>query len=86
MMTVSDCGLYHTLIPTNHYCDLFPGNISDSLALINPRPEGYGSRLVIHSFINPRPEGYGSRFVVHSFVHSFCPPRYREQRSLLRAS
>ena len=32
--------------------------------------------------INPRPEGYGSRFV----VHSFCPPRYKEQRSLLRAS
>ena len=34
--------------------------------IINPRPEGYGSRLVI----NPRPEGYGSRFVVHSFVLS----------------
>ena len=34
--------------------------------IINPRPEGYGSRLVI----NPRPEGYGSRFVVHSFVKS----------------
>ena len=33
-------------------------------------------------FINPRPEGYGSHFV----VHSFCQPRYREQRSLLRSS
>ena len=32
--------------------------------------------------INPRPEGYGSRFV----VPSVCPPRYREQHSLLRAS
>ena len=34
--------------------------------IINPRPEGYGSRLVI----NPRPEGYGSRLVVHSFILS----------------
>ena len=35
-------------------------------------------------------KGYGSRFVVrsffHSFVRSFCSPRYREQRSPLRAS
>ena len=37
---------------------------------------------IIISIINPRPEGYGSRFV----VHSFCQPRYREQRSLLRSS
>ena len=29
--------------------------------VVNPRPEGYGSRFVI----NPRPEGYGSRFVIH---------------------
>ena len=32
--------------------------------VINPRPEGYGSRLVI----NPRPEGYGSCLVVHSLT------------------
>ena len=39
-----------------------------------------------HVFINPRPEGYGSRFVVLSIYLSVCQPRYREQRSLLRAS
>ena len=38
------------------------------------------------SVINPRPEGYGTCSVVRSFIHSFCPPRYREQRSLLCAS
>ena len=37
--------------------------------IFNPRPEGYGSSLVIHSFINPRPEGYGSRLVIHSFIN-----------------
>ena len=54
--------------------------------IINPRPEGYGSRFVVHSFINPRPEGYGSRFVILSIYLSICQPRYREQRSRLRAS
>ena len=65
--------------------------------IFNPRPEGYGSSLVIHSFINPRPEGYGSRLVIHSFInprpegygsrlvvralHSFC---HLELCSLLR--
>ena len=38
--------------------------------------------VVVLSFINPRPEGYGSRFV----ILSICQQRYREQRSLLRAS
>ena len=41
-----------------------------TLLIFNPRPEGYGSRLVVRSFINPRPEGYGSRLVVRSFIHS----------------
>ena len=48
--------------------------------MINPRPEGYGSRFVI----NPRPEGYGSRFVVRSVhcatessAHLFAPVKVR---------
>ena len=39
------------------------------VTVVNPRPEGYGSRLVVRSFINPRPEGYGSRLVVRSFIN-----------------
>ena len=37
--------------------------------IFNPRPEGYGSRLVIHS-LTLGTKGYGSRFVVHSFILS----------------
>ena len=50
-------------------------------SVINPRPEGYGSRLVVRSFINPRRmrEGYGTWFVIR------CPSSCREQRSLLRS-
>ena len=33
-------------------------------SVINPRPEGYGSRFVIRS-LTLGTKGYGSRFVVH---------------------
>ena len=50
--------------------------------IINPRPEGYGSRFVVHSLTL----GRRVTVVVLSFYLSICQPRYREQRSLLRAS
>ena len=53
----------------------------DGMYIINPRPEGYGSRLTL---------GRRVTVVVLSFYLSIylsiCQPRYREQRSLLRAN
>ena len=64
-------------------------SIINPRSFINPRPEGYGSRFVVHS-LTLGTKGYGSRFVILSIylstalqrtaLTSSCQLRYEQAK------